>query len=81
MGVVFNECERRHHSKEEHYPDELLPQPLRVGVLERGSLLVGVLQDSSPFPRRVGSNALLGGSTTQGDRTVTHAGSGARVKS
>src|SRR5262245_52015776 len=35
-GVVFDEWERRHHREEEHNHDELLPQPLGVGILECG---------------------------------------------
>ncbi|HEX2485471.1 MAG TPA: hypothetical protein VHQ66_09230, partial [Myxococcota bacterium] len=46
-GAVLRECEQRHHGKEEHHHDELLPQSLGVGILECGSLLVGVLQGLS----------------------------------
>ena len=46
-GAVFDEWKRRHRSNEEHNHEELLPQPLGVGILKCGSLLVGVLQGLS----------------------------------
>ena len=49
-GAIFDEWKRRHHSKEKHKHDELLPQPHGVGILECGSLLVGVLH-GLPFAR------------------------------
>ena len=45
--AVFGECEWSHHSKEEHYHDELLPEPLCLGIPECDSLLVGVLHSLS----------------------------------
>ena len=47
-GAVFDEWEWNHHSKEKHQHDELLPQPLRISILECGPLLVGVVQGVSP---------------------------------
>jgi hypothetical protein len=44
---VFDEWEKSHHGKEEHHPDELLPEPPGVGILECGLLLIGVLQGLS----------------------------------
>jgi len=55
-GAIFDEWERRHQGNEEHNHEELLPQPLGVGILERGSLLVGVLQ-GLPFARSGGRSA------------------------
>lgn len=45
-GIVVDKRQGRHHCKEEHYHEELLPQSLRVGLLECSLLLVGVPQVS-----------------------------------